>query len=56
VTHLLPPPLGEGQEMEGNTTPIVSAPNISRVGAPLTLVTILAPTLWIPVRYFWRKF
>jgi Na+/H+ antiporter NhaD/arsenite permease-like protein len=28
----------------------------SRVGAPVTLVTVLVPTLWILARYFWLKF
>lgn len=30
--------------------------DFSRVGVPVTLVTILVPTLWILVRYFWLKF
>jgi Na+/H+ antiporter NhaD/arsenite permease-like protein len=28
----------------------------SRVGVPVTFVTILVPTLWIIVRYFWLRF
>jgi Na+/H+ antiporter NhaD/arsenite permease-like protein len=27
-----------------------------KIGAPVTLVTILVPTLWMIVRYFWLKF
>ena len=27
-----------------------------KIGAPVTLVTILVPTLWLIVRYFWLKF
>ncbi len=30
--------------------------DFSRVGVPVTFVTILAPTLWILIRYFWLKF
>jgi Na+/H+ antiporter NhaD/arsenite permease-like protein len=30
--------------------------DFSRVGVPVTFVTILVPTLWILVRYFWLKF
>jgi Na+/H+ antiporter NhaD/arsenite permease-like protein len=30
--------------------------DFSRVGVPVTFVTLLAPTLWILVRYFWLKF
>ncbi|MFQ6100320.1 MAG: SLC13 family permease [Anaerolineae bacterium] len=30
--------------------------DFSRVGVPITFVTILVPTLWILVRYFWLKF
>ena len=30
--------------------------DFSRVGVPVTFATILAPTLWILVRYFWLKF
>jgi Na+/H+ antiporter NhaD/arsenite permease-like protein len=30
--------------------------DFSRVGVPVTFVTILIPTLWILVRYFWLKF
>jgi len=30
--------------------------DFSRVGVPVTLVTVLVPTLWIMVRYFWLKF
>ncbi len=28
----------------------------SRIGVPVTFVTILVPTLWILLRYFWLKF
>jgi Na+/H+ antiporter NhaD/arsenite permease-like protein len=28
----------------------------SRVGVPVTFVTILVPTLWILIRYFWLRF
>jgi Na+/H+ antiporter NhaD/arsenite permease-like protein len=30
--------------------------DFSRVGVPVTFVTILVPTLWILIRYFWLKF
>ena len=30
--------------------------DFSRVGVPVTFVTILVPTLWILVRYFWLRF
>jgi Na+/H+ antiporter NhaD/arsenite permease-like protein len=30
--------------------------DFSRVGVPVTFVTILAPTLWILIRYFWLEF
>jgi Na+/H+ antiporter NhaD/arsenite permease-like protein len=30
--------------------------DFSRVGVPVTFVTILVPTLWIMARYFWLKF
>jgi Na+/H+ antiporter NhaD/arsenite permease-like protein len=30
--------------------------DFSRVGVPVAFVTILVPTLWILVRYFWLKF
>lgn len=30
--------------------------DFSRVGAPVTFVTVLVPTLWILIRYFWLKF
>ncbi len=30
--------------------------DFSRVGVPVTFVTVLAPTLWILIRYFWLKF
>lgn len=30
--------------------------DFSRVGVPVTLVTLLVPTLWILFRYFWLKF
>jgi Na+/H+ antiporter NhaD/arsenite permease-like protein len=30
--------------------------DFSRVGVPVTFATVLAPTLWILVRYFWLKF
>jgi len=30
--------------------------DFSRVGVPVTFVTVLLPTLWILVRYFWLKF
>jgi Na+/H+ antiporter NhaD/arsenite permease-like protein len=30
--------------------------DFSRVGIPVTFVTVLVPTLWIVVRYFWLKF
>ncbi|MFQ5857061.1 MAG: SLC13 family permease [Anaerolineae bacterium] len=30
--------------------------DFSRIGVPVTFVTILAPTLWILIRYFWLKF
>jgi Na+/H+ antiporter NhaD/arsenite permease-like protein len=30
--------------------------DFSRVGVPVTFVTILVPTLWILARYFWFKF
>jgi Na+/H+ antiporter NhaD/arsenite permease-like protein len=30
--------------------------DFSRVGVPVTFATILVPTLWILVRYFWLKF
>jgi Na+/H+ antiporter NhaD/arsenite permease-like protein len=30
--------------------------DFSRVGVPVTFVTLLVPTLWILVRYFWLKF
>jgi Na+/H+ antiporter NhaD/arsenite permease-like protein len=30
--------------------------DFSRVGVPVTFVTILVPTLWILLRYFWLKF
>jgi Na+/H+ antiporter NhaD/arsenite permease-like protein len=30
--------------------------DFSRIGVPVTFVTILVPTLWILIRYFWLKF
>jgi Na+/H+ antiporter NhaD/arsenite permease-like protein len=30
--------------------------DFSRIGVPVTFVTVLVPTLWILVRYFWLKF
>jgi Na+/H+ antiporter NhaD/arsenite permease-like protein len=30
--------------------------DFSRVGVPVTFVTILVPTVWILVRYFWLRF
>jgi Na+/H+ antiporter NhaD/arsenite permease-like protein len=30
--------------------------DFSRVGVPVTFVTLLVPTLWIVVRYFWLRF
>ena len=30
--------------------------DFSRVGVPVAFFTILVPTLWIFVRYFWLKF
>ncbi len=30
--------------------------DFSRVGVPVTFVTILVPTLWILIRYFWLRF
>ncbi len=30
--------------------------DFSRVGVPVTFVTVLVPTLWILIRYFWLKF
>jgi Na+/H+ antiporter NhaD/arsenite permease-like protein len=30
--------------------------DFSRIGVPVTFVTLLVPTLWIIVRYFWLKF
>jgi Na+/H+ antiporter NhaD/arsenite permease-like protein len=30
--------------------------DFSRVGVPVTFVTILVPMLWILIRYFWLKF
>jgi len=30
--------------------------DFTRVGAPITFVTVLLPTLWILIRYFWLKF
>ncbi|MDH4137444.1 MAG: ArsB/NhaD family transporter [Anaerolineae bacterium] len=30
--------------------------DFSRVGVPVTFVTILVPTLWLLIRYFWLKF
>lgn len=30
--------------------------DFSRIGVPVTFVTILVPTLWILLRYFWLKF
>jgi Na+/H+ antiporter NhaD/arsenite permease-like protein len=30
--------------------------DFSRVGVPVTFVTLLVPTLWILIRYFWLKF
>jgi Na+/H+ antiporter NhaD/arsenite permease-like protein len=28
----------------------------SKIGVPVTFMTLLVPTLWILVRYFWLKF
>jgi hypothetical protein len=30
--------------------------DFSRVGVPVTFVTLLVPTIWILIRYFWLKF
>ncbi len=30
--------------------------DFSRIGVPVTFVTVLVPTLWILIRYFWLKF
>jgi Na+/H+ antiporter NhaD/arsenite permease-like protein len=30
--------------------------DFSRVGVPVTFVTVLVPTLWILIRYFWLRF
>ncbi len=30
--------------------------DFSRVGVPVTFVTVLVPTLWILMRYFWLNF
>jgi Na+/H+ antiporter NhaD/arsenite permease-like protein len=30
--------------------------DFSRVGVPVTFVTVLVPTIWILIRYFWLKF